>query len=592
MERAIDRLARHWRPAVIAFWLIVCAWFLYQNWARIRGFSLSDTDDNMRIMQVRAWLAGQGWYDLRQYRMNPPYGADIHWSRIVDLPIAGIKLALSPLFGGATAERAAVAAAPMLPMLAAMLAAAAAARRLLTPAAALLAVLILVCGPSLRGMWSPLRIDHHGWQLAMLSLVVLGLVDRRLVRGGVTVGLATAASLAIGLEMLIYLAAAGALVGLMWLRSRDEAPRLLAYGASLGGGTALLYLLFTSHANSAPVCDALSPVWLSMMVLAGALCLLLAQLSPVSPWARVAAVAVAAIGLAAAYVLLWPQCLGRLEGASPELERMWLNRVREAMPIYRHGWRTSLNTLALPVAGLIGYGVMMWRSRRDAAELQRWAALGLLALLPCLLLLWQTRAAAAAQLLAVAGATALVWLVTRWIWARRSTPLGLLAAGGAFLLFSGIVPQYAASLVPQEKPSKGRIAVRQASGRCPTMAALKPVALQPRGTILTHVDLGPRLIAVTHHSAIAGPYHRNGDDILAIMRTFRGSVDAAQRTMAQRRIDYVLVCPNIPESTVYRADAPGGFYMQLMRGKVPSWLEPVDLPKGSPYRMWRVTRGS
>ena len=62
----------------------------------------------MRMMQVRGLLHGQGWFDLRQYRLNPPFGANIHWSRLVDLPIAGLILALRPLLGGAGAERWAV----------------------------------------------------------------------------------------------------------------------------------------------------------------------------------------------------------------------------------------------------------------------------------------------------------------------------------------------------------------------------------------------------------------------------------------------------------------------------------------------------
>ena len=36
--------------------------------------------------------------------------------------------------------------------------------------------------------------------------------------------------------------------------------------------------------------------------------------------------------------------------------------------------------------------------------------------------------------------------------------------------------------------------------------------------------------------------------------------------------------------------APKGFYSQLNRGQVPGWLTPVTLPKGSPYKMWRVVR--
>jgi hypothetical protein len=55
-------------------------------------------------------------------------------------------------------------------------------------------------------------------------------------------------------------------------------------------------------------------------------------------------------------------------------------------------------------------------------------------------------------------------------------------------------------------------------------------------------------------------------------------------------VDYVLICPGMSESTLYASAAPNGFYRQLARGQVPAWLQPVSLPKGSPYRMWRVRR--
>src|SRR3954466_12516374 len=131
----MEGLERHWRWWVLLFWLATSALLPYTRWAQINPFALGDNDANLRIMQVRALIAGQGWYDLRQYRLNPPMGADIHWSRLVDLPIAGIKLALAPLAGGAGAEKAAVAIAPLLPMAAAMTAVAATARRLIAPAA-------------------------------------------------------------------------------------------------------------------------------------------------------------------------------------------------------------------------------------------------------------------------------------------------------------------------------------------------------------------------------------------------------------------------------------------------------------------------
>jgi len=75
----------------------------------IQIFALGDTDDNMRMMQVRGLLHGQGWFDLQQHRLA---GSNIHWSRLVDLPIAGLILLLRPLVGGAAAERWAVGIAP------------------------------------------------------------------------------------------------------------------------------------------------------------------------------------------------------------------------------------------------------------------------------------------------------------------------------------------------------------------------------------------------------------------------------------------------------------------------------------------------
>jgi hypothetical protein len=106
--------------------------------------------------------------------------------------------------------------------------------------------------------------------------------------------------------------------------------------------------------------------------------------------------------------------------------------------------------------------------------------------------------------------------------------------------------------------------------------------------VLTHIDLGPRLITVTHHDAIAGPYHRNHRQITDVMLAFRQDAANARATVHRYGVDYVLICPNLSESTIYRAEAPRGFYMQLMRDQVPDWLEPIELPENSPYRMWRV----
>jgi hypothetical protein len=102
--------------------------------------------------------------------------------------------------------------------------------------------------------------------------------------------------------------------------------------------------------------------------------------------------------------------------------------------------------------------------------------------------------------------------------------------------------------------------------------------------VLTFVDLGPRLITVTHHDAVAGPYHRNGRDIIDVMRAFRGSAENARATIERRRIDYVLICPGLSESTIYASQAKGGFYTQLAAARCrPGWRRcrsPPSRPTG------------
>jgi hypothetical protein len=137
----IDReLDRRWLTGMLVFWAGVVAWYLWQRQGNIYWLALGDTDDNMRLMQVRALLAGQGWYDLRQYRLDPAMGGfDIHWSRIVDLPIAGLILLLKPFVGTLVAERWACGFAPLIPLAVTMTGLSLTVRRLVAPASIIMA---------------------------------------------------------------------------------------------------------------------------------------------------------------------------------------------------------------------------------------------------------------------------------------------------------------------------------------------------------------------------------------------------------------------------------------------------------------------
>ena len=187
-----DFLDRRWRLLLLLTWLAYGAWLIYARWNYIAGFVLTDTDDNMRISQVRALLAGQDWFDLRQYKMNWPEGANMHWSRLVDLPLAGLILLGRLFLNGPQAEQMAVALALLIPLALLLVSLSLTVRRLVAPAAWPLAIACLFFAGSTMGMFQPTRIDHHNWQLALLALAIAGIADPKRARGGATLGIATA----------------------------------------------------------------------------------------------------------------------------------------------------------------------------------------------------------------------------------------------------------------------------------------------------------------------------------------------------------------------------------------------------------------
>ncbi|GAA0746096.1 AcrB/AcrD/AcrF family protein [Sphingomonas sp. ABOLD] len=587
--RLRDEFDRHWLLWTLVAWACVTVWFLVQRQGNIYWLTLGDTDDNMRLMQVRALLAGQGWYDLRQYRMDPALGGfDIHWSRIVDLPIAGLILLLKPFVGMATAEKWACGLAPLLPLSITMTGLALTVRRLVSPFAWPIALVLLVsvCTTTLP-MYAPLRIDHHGWQLAALAMTVAGIADPKGARGGAVVGLASAFSLSIGLELLPFCAMAGAILALRWVWDAAERARLMVYGLTLGGGSAIGFAAFASYANQAMRCDALTPVWLSVLVAAGALLVALTLANPAARWVRLALAVVAGGLIVAGFVHFFPQCLGRPEQVSDELYKTWLSNVREARPIYRHPADVAVPVAIVAGLGLLGALLAVWHARRSA-KLVGWVAVALFTAFAAAMLLWQMRAAPGAQLLAVPGITALIWILVPLLvrrgplWVRIG--VAVLAFVGVGVVASGVKMPWANKTAPRPGSDK----VRQANIACTRTSQLRTLNAIPAATMFTQVDLGPRLIVVTHHNAVAGPYHRNGQAILDVHHAFTGTADGFRPIAARHKAAYLLLCPNMAETTVYRSHNPVGFYAQLAKGRVPDWLEPVALPDGSPYKLWKI----
>ena len=73
-----------------AVWGLAALILLAVRWHAIATHNFADVDDQLRLVEVRDWLNGQSFYDVTQYRMNQPWGAPMHWSRLVDMPLAAL----------------------------------------------------------------------------------------------------------------------------------------------------------------------------------------------------------------------------------------------------------------------------------------------------------------------------------------------------------------------------------------------------------------------------------------------------------------------------------------------------------------------
>ena len=208
---------------IALIWLCIAVLMVLINWSNIAQGRFLDPDDTLRLVQVRDLVGGQGWFDLHQYRVDPGASPVMHWSRLVDTPLALAVLSFRPWFGQAMAEQVAVVIVPLLTLLALMAIVGRIAYRVFDREIAGLACLSLGFSPLLLAQFQPLRIDHHAWQVVSVMFAIGALMQRNPRIGGALAGIGIATGMSISLEVLPLAAIVGAVLLLRWLR--DPAQR-------------------------------------------------------------------------------------------------------------------------------------------------------------------------------------------------------------------------------------------------------------------------------------------------------------------------------------------------------------------------------
>ncbi|MFB0490248.1 hypothetical protein ABIE45_002834 [Methylobacterium sp. OAE515] len=563
------------------------------------GLRLPDTDDMMRLVGVRDLLAGQGWFDPVQHRMLPPAGIASHWSRLIDLPLAALILALTPLLGRELAEPAVAALWPL--MLFALYGALAylGMHRLFGWRPALLTLFIAPQTGVFLNTFRFGRIDHHNAQLCAVLAVALALArSDRPVRHGLAAGLVAGLSLAIGLETLPVIAAAGLFVVADWvLHGAGASGRLAGFGTGLLASSVLLFGVQTAPASwTVPACDALSPPWL-LLAAGGAftgVAALAAERLGLNRNGRLIVAAVVGAAVAAGFVLVAPACLaGPFAGMDALVRTSWLQQVdemRSFLQVLRGEPDVALANIVPLIAAALYATVMAIRVPEP--ERRRF-------FLAVATVMWPGTLVALIQVRGMYVAGAFVPLMAALALDRAmrivrepATVLRRLMVLALPLTMMGKVWAIGVELPTRIAAPGAQPAITGSWTTCTDPTALAALGRLPSGLVLSQIDLGPAILLRTGHSIVAAPYHRNLVGLRAAIEASEGS-EAVLRTVARDRgADYLVLCTLALESR--GPDKPEPFATGLARGSqaTPNWLDPInDMPGGSALKVWRIRRG-
>ncbi len=597
------------RPADVPWYKIIMWAVLFQLawfWNLIPNLlnygAMQDTDDYQRLAGVRSWMNGQSWYDLTNYRMDPPIGAEMHWSRLVDLPIAALVWFFDLFVDTTLAERITAIVWPAILLVVTVFLILAICRRLDANINPLLALLFTVTCVTALTEFRPGRLDHHSIQIVFFLAIVLGLVSASTKWGHYLIAIAAAASISIGLDAILLIVLALSWLGLEWAIGNDkDGTGLVRTGVGL-----LIAMPVMLGVTIAPPdwllarCDQISIVYVQAFCLVGATLITLAlagrylekSLGEISSGKLIAIrlISGAALGgiCAAIVVSLHPECASGPFGAiDPELKERWLGDVQEAKGLAE---QMSLNPQLW--VWVFAYGLLMlaiaayvlksrFTVRREflvlfvllaasflAGFLQyRALRIGVFAAIPFCVVFWH-----------------MLWqkVSTRWPDSKLKAGMVQTAAtllllsptwlGASSLLPAGNEVSYPVSTAVASTTEEPEWKQRETDLLCNLESQYALLAVLPKSYVMTDINSGPATLTFTDHDVVGGPYHRNTRAILDMVDFYSTNPKKAEQIARRRGVQYVTYC-QMHRPMNEKEKASDALLVHMIKRTEPAWLK-------------------
>ena len=593
---------RHFLKLIFGIWLSAAFAMILLSRDAILTWKMGDPDDQMRLLQVRDWVAGQSWWDITQYRMNAPQGGDMHWSRLVDVPLGLMIVMISPWLGQAVAEQVASSLVPLLILAAFLFFYALAARRIFGALVAIVATGLVISIIPLLLQMVPLRIDHHGWQILSFAAAIWALSDRRdRLLPSFILGLVCAFWIEISVEGLPFAALLLGMSALGWVfpRLAVASTRNDRFPVAVSSTALFAFLFFnaTESWSESNHCDALSPVHVDALAAIAAVVLIGAlgakKWSAIETvYARLTICAVAGVVGIATLLAIAPQCAGdAFAGLDPIVRQYWFDRTPEGLPLWAGPMDLAVQAYAYMLAGgLAFFYVAVCNMQLPASDKLR---LGLLYTGTIITGVLVSRTAVYAMILANLFLAAM--LLELFMAAERSNGLtgrmglrvfaillAMPSLSAQFIANQLSAGEAKAARAPTSSDDKFKAQVRA----CQKTSAAASLDQLPPSNIMAGLDTNPAILQFSKHSVVASGHHRNTSAMADVIRTFTGTPNQAAHIIGARDIRFMVICDGSYELALYARQAPDGMLAQLRAGNVPNWLH--RKPNIGPFQVFEV----
>ena len=578
---------------VYAAIVIVAQLIIHRNLADYVG---PDNDDAMRLVEVRDFLAGQGWFDMMQYRLGLAGGTLMHWSRFIDLPIASLILFFRMFLSPEGAEAAALTVWPLMLVLPLMFFMGLAGRRIAGVEGMHFSLILTALFVLLSPRFVPGSIDHDNVQLGLVALTVAMLVDENYrPRNFAIAAIALAIQLGIGAETTPFVAVACMSVACLWAwKGEIFAPAAKAFALTLTiAVSAAFFSLVPPRLYSMVTCDNLSLGFYGITS-AGCVGLLLSSIfaSRLSrPW-RIAILAVNGAFVFAITVALAPQCLRNpLSDLDPMLVDFWLSRVTEAQSIISVAHRQPDTLGVFYATGLLAMLVCAFRILRGTRPSLHAMLMALIAI-NWVITLVQVRGTEFANLLAIPPLALLIAELRKNYMADPRNLRAILLYAGTLLASVPAVWAVGGALASKGVVNGLMVAApvkAEETANCISQQALRPIAGLAPGVVAAASNLGAPLLRFTPHRTLSGPYHRDPDGMMAELLIGLAEPQQAEALLREAKVTIVAFCKGDPQVELVSERAPKGLYAQLSAGHVPAYLEPIAASAESDVQFFRVT---